>query len=129
MMNRARFIRLLLSLPFGPALLGRVWGGDTASRHLINKFYIAGFRYYEGPVLIERMEPGESLRLVADPGNPYDKFAVEIHYRGRKLGYVPRTDNKHISRLLRQDIPLVCELTEAEPERETWKMARVSVFL
>ncbi|MFP3870970.1 MAG: HIRAN domain-containing protein [Syntrophobacteria bacterium] len=57
---------------------------------------------------MNRLQAGERLALTPEPDNPYDRFAVEIHWRSVKMGYVPRSDNRHISRLLRQGADLVC---------------------
>jgi hypothetical protein len=75
------------------------------------------------------VQPGEKLDLTADPDNPFDRFAVKITRKGTMLGHVPRTDNKHISRLLRQEINLRCVVAEVNPERETWKMLKVELYL
>lgn len=46
-----------------------------------------------------------------------------------KLGYVPRTDNKHISRLILQNAGLTCRVAEVHPEERMWRMVRVEVGL
>lgn len=96
---------------------------------LLNKFYIAGFQYYEGPSLAGRFHTGTPLSLRAEPENPYDPFAVEILLGRTKLGYVPRTDNKHISRLLVQNARLTCRVAEVDPDERTWRMVRVEVWM
>ena len=96
---------------------------------LLNKFYIAGFQYYDGPDLAGRFHTGMPLTLRAEPTNPYDPFAVEILHGKTKLGYIPRTDNKHISRLLDQGAGLACRVVEANPLESTWRMVRVEVLL
>lgn len=66
---------------------------------------------------------------MTEPGNEYDRFAVKIYRKGTMLGHIPRTDNKHISRLLQQNVELHCAVTEVNPARETWEMLRVEVYL
>lgn len=129
-MKRSDFIRLLLSLPFGASWLAqKLQSGSYGGQYLLNRFYAAGFQYYEGPALIGYIKPGEKLRLKADSRNYYDKFAVAIYRNDVMLGHVPRSDNKHISRLLRQGVHLYCNVTEVNPERNTWKMLKVVVCL
>jgi hypothetical protein len=96
---------------------------------LLNKFFIAGFQFYDGPDLAGRFHTGMPLALRAEPDNAYDPFAVEILHDRTKLGYVPRTDNKHISRLLEQGAGLTCRVAEVDPEERAWRMVRVEVFL
>jgi len=63
-------------------------------------FHIAGFSYYEGVLAFEDLKVGGLLTLKLDPKNTYDKYAVEIYHKDHKLGFIPRTDNKHIAKLL-----------------------------
>ncbi|MBN2731941.1 MAG: HIRAN domain-containing protein, partial [Balneolaceae bacterium] len=93
------------------------------------KFYVAGFQYYDGPSFIEDIQAGEQLKLVAQPDNKYDKFAVAIYWKNSMIGHVPRTDNKHLSRLLRQQVGLLCEVIVVKPQKETWNMVKVAVYL
>src|SRR5689334_23732236 len=56
--------------------------------------------------------PIYALDLVREPENPHDANAVRVEWRGRKLGYVPRRDNRseeHTSELQSQ-FHLVCRL-------------------
>ncbi len=63
-------------------------------------FHIAGFSYYEGVLAFEELKVGGLLTLKQDPNNNYDKYAVEIYHKKHKLGFIPRTDNKQIAKLL-----------------------------
>lgn len=59
----------------------------------------------------------------------YDYYAVRIEWRGRKLGYVPRSDNRHLSRLLRQGAKLHGEVLANRSESVHWHMLKVGVEL
>jgi hypothetical protein len=74
-----------------------------------------------------RLKPGAPLKLTREPDNPHDPFAVEIHLGKVKLGYVPRSDNKHISRLLEQGAKLECRVVEVDMEAGVWNMVKVEV--
>jgi hypothetical protein len=129
-MKRVDFLKMLVGLPIvGTIAAKRLQKTERRPRYLLNKFYVAGFQYYEGTAVIGDIQRGDSLRLTADTANYYDKFAVKITRKGTMLGHVPRTDNKHISRLLQQGIKLRCKVAHANPDRETWKMLKVSVYL
>jgi hypothetical protein len=95
----------------------------------VGRFRVAGFRYYRGPELIDRMRPGEPIRLVAEPGNPHDPLAVRVEYAGEKLGYVPRRENPVLSRLLRDGARVEGRVVEVRPEEEPWKMLAVEALL
>lgn len=61
---------------------------------------VAGFHYAHGPQVLDRLDPGDALTLAREPENPHDHLAVRIEWNGAKLGYVPRTGNAAIARLL-----------------------------
>jgi hypothetical protein len=95
----------------------------------MNPFRVAGLAYYDVEGVIQEMQAGDALRLVAEPTNPHDGFAVEIWHSNHKLGYVPRSDNRHLSRLLQQGATLTCEVWEADPDATVWEMVRAKVYL
>ena len=63
-------------------------------------FNIAGFRYYDGTIVFEKLKIGTRLKLKPEPNNAYDPKAVALYYKKTKLGYVPRGENKLISQML-----------------------------
>ncbi len=127
-MNRRLLLKkALLLLPV--TLSGPVFAGVKSRRYRLNRFMVAGFQYYDGPQLINRLQPGVLLDLVAESDNQHDYYAVRIEWQGRKLGYVPRSDNRHLSRLLRQDAKLRGEVLESAPQAVVWGMLKVGVGL
>ncbi len=68
-------------------------------RHLTT-FNIAGFSYYDGPVVFHELGIGTELTLQHEPDNRYDPKAVLILYGEYKLGYIPRGPNNSISKFL-----------------------------
>ncbi|ATA72759.1 MULTISPECIES: HIRAN domain-containing protein [Capnocytophaga] len=70
----------------------------------VSKFYttfnIAGFTYWDGVDVIDELKVGTVLQLEAEPTNGYDANAVKILYGNTMLGYIPRTDNKDITKFL-----------------------------
>lgn len=95
---------------------------------LLNVFSVAGMAYYDATTVIGRMRPGEELMLTAEPTNVHDSFAVVIRRGAIKLGYVPRSDNRHLSRLLAENVPLICRVAEVRPDRMPYRGLRVEVF-
>jgi len=63
-------------------------------------FYIAGIEYYEALFVINKLKPGQKLKLKPEPSNIHDENAVEIYYKNYKLGYIPKTSNYSIARIL-----------------------------
>ena len=68
-------------------------GPQPSVRLLVQSSALAGFRYAEAAQVWPHLAAGEPLDLVREPGNPHDANAVRVEWRGRKLGYVPRSEN------------------------------------
>ncbi len=63
-------------------------------------FSIAGFTYYDGAICFKKLKIGKKLRLALDTENKFDPRAVAIYYKGYKLGFVPRSENRIFYKLL-----------------------------
>ena len=64
---------------------------------------IVGTRYVGGSdELMEELVPGSRITFVAEPDNAYDRHAImALDEKGRKLGYIPRHENRIIGSLLK----------------------------
>ena len=60
---------------------------------LVQNSPLAGFRHAEAADAWPDLRQGDELVLVREPDNAFDKNAVRVEWRGRKLGYVPRREN------------------------------------
>lgn len=67
--------------------------------HMAN-FNLAGFTYYDGVEVFGALKVGTKLKLVHEPDNPYDAKAVAIYFKNKKLGFIPRDENRVISKFL-----------------------------
>lgn len=63
-------------------------------------FPVAGFSYYEGVLVFNKLKIGVELELRAEPDKRYDPLAVAIYYQEYKLGYVARHSNYSLSKFL-----------------------------
>lgn len=58
-------------------------------------FFIAGFKYYEGPFVMDKLKLGDTLLLYPEPTNKHDANAIIVAWKDKetkeehKLGYVP----------------------------------------
>lgn len=73
-------------------------------REHLAHFDIAGFTYYEGVLAFNALEIGTQLQLKLEEDNKYDARAVAIYYNEFKLGFVPRSENRIIYKLLKVGI-------------------------
>lgn len=97
---------LLLLLP----ALGAAADGASA-RIVVQNAPLAGFVYYDGKDVWDRLKRGDSLALVREPSNPHDANAIRIEWRGRMLGYVPRKDNTDLARQMDHGARVVARVT------------------
>ena len=68
---------------------------------------IAGVQYHinvrsnEGKALLKRLKPGTELKLVREPKNQYDRWAIAIYTEDDiQLGHMTRYKNETIARLM-----------------------------
>ena len=55
------------------------WAADAPSaRIVVQHAPLAGFVYYDGRGVWERMKKGDRLNLVREPSNPHDANAIRI---------------------------------------------------
>ena len=119
-----------------PALLvsGAVLSAPSAApasgpAYVLNQFSVAGFQHYDGPELLGVMKPGDNLQLRVETKSPCGESAVRILWNHRMVGYVPRSDNRHISRLLQQGAPVTGRIIQICPQAPAWKQLKVEVGL
>lgn len=129
MKSRRLFLKSLFSLPFLSLFNLKSKANTTTKNVLLNQCPVAGFQYYQGKELIKKLKEKDQLKLVAEPDNQYDKYAVEVFFQNKKLGYIPRTDNKPISRMLQAGVPLSGQVCTIDPTKMAWNAVNVSVYM
>jgi len=127
--SRKTFLMYLLQFPLFSGFAKYLYGFKPQQRYLLNKFSVAGFFFYEGRTLLEKMKPGDTLTMKPNAENMEDEYAVQLHFKDTMIGHIPRSDNKHIFRLIEQGKDLVCTIREIDPDAETWQMCKVKVEL
>jgi hypothetical protein len=103
-MNRIDFFKQVLL--GGASLLTAKYAGINTNNKTADIYLdspcIAGFQYYEGPGTEAYLKEDDTLILKREAENKHDFFAVEVFWKNNKLGYLPRTDNKIIARMMDQ---------------------------
>ena len=69
--------------------LNRSTRGD---QYIRKRMVIAGSSYCDAAVL-EKLQVGVYIELVAEPDNPHDRDAIMLTLDGEKIGYVAKSDN------------------------------------
>jgi len=90
-------VALLAAALSAPLPASHALAQHSEVRMLVQSSPLAGFRYYDAKQLWDEMKVGDALTLVREPQNAYDANAVRVEWRGHKLGYVPRNENRAVS--------------------------------
>ena len=126
-MNRSGFLKqLLASLAIGK--LPETITKNFRKIYLLQCF-IAGFRHYEGLNHLGLMKEGDLLELVREPENVYDSCAIALHWRGKKIGFIPASTNEMLSFLLDADaVSLFAVVTHVERSAKPWENVAIAVY-
>jgi len=100
------------------------------SKHVAT-FFVAGFQHHDGCLALGKLKPGKKLKMVPEPDNPFDPDAIELRYKGAKLGYVPRDHNKDLALLAFYGHEGVYEarVMQVDPEADPWQQVRVGLYV
>lgn len=94
----------------------------------LNSPHIAGFQYYKGEEIEKNLKENDILILKREPQNPHDYFAVEVFRDNAKLGYLPRSDNKLIARMMDQGLPLKAQIRHIDPDAHPYRRVKMRVY-
>lgn len=86
---------------------------DPLKKSFNRDFYIAGvshgcFCNKELCGYTENIELGYELNLVREENNQFDKYAVRIDFKKRKLGYIPKYYSEAVSKLIMENKTIKC---------------------
>lgn len=95
-MDRRSFLKCLgmgAVIPFIPGMSVKAEAGDAGRMVFLQNSRVAGTAYYECDRVWKHLRTGDELTLAREPKNQHDYMAIEVRWRGRKLGYVPQLEN------------------------------------
>ena len=118
---RLSLFLLVLALPFPAAA--------DALRILVQRSPLAGFQYYGGKILWDELREGDPLTLAREPDNRHDPFAVRVEWRGTKLGYLPRAENREVAEEMDKGTPISGRIGRLAHDPNPWKRLRVDVYV
>ena len=88
-----------------------------------------GFQFYAGRELWDEMKAGDALVLVREPDNPRDVHAVRVEWRGRKLGYLPRAENRAVAAEMDRGGKVAARIARLSRHRDPWRRILVEVHV
>ena len=97
----------------------------------ISSFYIAGFQYWDGALVLSELKVGERLRLVPEFDNPHDSSAMAIYRGETKMGFVPGSENELLALMFFYGHSDVFELRvlQVSPDKNPWEQVRVGLYV
>lgn len=97
----------------------------------VNSFYIAGFQYHDGAFVLDKLKPGNKLKMVPEPDNPYDPNAIALRYKKVKLGHVPHNENQLLAIMAHYGHTGVFEarVLQVNPDAAPWHQVRVGIYV
>jgi len=90
---------------------------------------LAGFRYHAGAEVWRELRVGDRLELAREPDNAHDANAVAVLWRGRKLGYVPRSENAALAWGLDRGTSLRARISAVVEHPNPARRVRFEVFV
>jgi len=110
------------------ALVWALAASAQTVRMLVQSSALAGFQYYAGTVRWAEMRVGDPLDLIREPDNPHDPNAIRVEWRGEKLGYLPRAENKTVAAELDRGGRVEARIAALVEDRNPWRRVRIEVF-
>lgn len=98
-------------------------------RILVQSSPLAGFQYHAGEALWQEMHEGDRLTLVREADNPHDSNAVSIEWRGQKLGYLPRAENRAVAAALDAGEAVDARIAKLRQHKNPWQRVLIEVFV
>ena len=98
-------------------------------RILVQSSPLAGSQYYAVGEFWQQMQVGDALDLIREPENRHDPKAIRVEWRGHKLGYVPRAENRAVAAALDQGDKLVARIAKLTQHPNPWQRVAFEVFV
>ena len=98
-------------------------------RVLVQSSPLAGFQFYAGRELWDGMKVGDALVLVREPENKHDANAVRVEWRGRKLGYLPRAENRAVAAEMDRGGRVEARIARLNRHLDPWKRILIEVYV
>ena len=111
----------------GEVRAGALQGKGAVRELLIQESPVAGFQYHAGETVWPRLSAGDPLRLLREPGNPFDRRAVAVYWGDAKLGYVPRVANTAVSQMMDRGERITARVEHLRQSRDPWKRVGISI--
>lgn len=98
-------------------------------RLLVQSSPLAGFRFHDAARVWPELKAGDALELSREPDNPHDANAIRVEWRGRVLGYVPRSQNAALAWGLDRGAALRARISRLQSHPNPARRVEFEVFV
>ena len=126
-MNRRTFFRQLFG-SIGAVVASPVAVADSRSV-VIQESPVAGFQFHQGEAAWPSLFTGAPLALLREPSNPHDADAVAVYFKTKKLGYVPRAENRAVAQMMDRGECLEASISKLSISENPWQRIRMTITL
>lgn len=126
-MNRRTFFGGLFGT-IGAVVAAPVVVADSRSV-VIQESPVAGFQFHQGEAAWPSLFTGAPLALRREPYNPHDADAVAVYFKTKKLGYVPRAENRVVAQMLDRGEYLEASISELWASENPWERILINITL
>ena len=98
-------------------------------RILVQSSPLAGSQYYALPEVRPQLKVGDALALVREPDNRHDVYAIRVEWRGKKLGYVPRAENRAVAAAMDGGDKLSARVSRLTDHPDPWRRLEVEIYV
>ena len=103
--------------------------GSSGRNVVIQRSPITGFRHHKAPFIWAALHPHVPVIMARELSNLHDPDAVALFWKGHKLGYLPRSENFVVARLLERKRRLSARIRRLSPKAERNRKIQVEVLL
>lgn len=96
---------------------------------LVQNSPLAGSQYYAVGEFWNELQVGDRLELIREPDNRHDHRAIRVEWRGRKLGYLPRAENRAVAAALDRGERLLARIARLTAHPNPWRRVEFEVFV
>jgi hypothetical protein len=118
---------LLISLLLAGLLAGP--GHAQTVKILVQTSPLAGAQFHDAREIWHDMQPGDPLTLVREPDNPHDANAVRVEWHGRKLGYLPRAENRAVAAEMDAGGRVEARIARMREHKNPWLRLLIEVYV
>ena len=118
-----------LGLALSIWLLAQSPASAESIKILVQSSPLAGSQYYSANRVWGEIRIGDRLSLAREPDNRHDRNAVRVEWKGQKLGYVPRAENRAVAQALDTGEQLEAKVSRLRDDPDPWRRIEFEIFL